>query len=102
MQFPQASYSLSFNNDWSSYREENPNSDLKITTTPETWATVFTAPRSDRSRLAKAIQIEGAPDRIEEFLQLFGIQNQEERPVLDSADTSIKQKKPKLTKERKK
>ena len=73
MQFPQTQYSLSFNNNWSSCREEDPNSDLKITTTPEIWASVFTAPRSDRSRLAKAIEIDGAPDRIEEFLQTFGI-----------------------------
>ncbi len=102
MQFPQAQYSLSFNNDWSSCREEDPNSDIKITTTPEIWATVFTAPRSDRSRLAKTIQIDGAPDRIEEFLHTFGIQNQEDKPVPDSIDTGNKRKNPKLTKEGKK
>ena len=101
MQFPQTQYTLSFNDEnWSSCREEDPNSDLKITTT-EIWATVFTAPRSDRSRLAKAIEIDGAPDRIDEFLQTFGIQDQENRPVLDSIDTGNKRKKPKLTKERK-
>jgi len=80
MQFPQTQYPLSFNDEkCDSSREEEPNSDIKITTTPEIWATVFTAPRLDRTRLAKAIQIDGAPDRIEEFLQTFGIQNQEDR-----------------------
>jgi len=98
MQFPQTYYSLSFNNDWSSCREEDPNSDLKIITTPEIWATIFTAPRSDRNRLAKDIQIEGAPDRIEEFLQTFGLQSQEERPILDSIETGNKRKKPRPTK----
>jgi DNA-binding HxlR family transcriptional regulator len=102
MQFPQAQYSLSFNDEnWSSCREEDPNSDLKINTTPEIWATIFTAPRSDRSRLAQAIQIDGAPDRIEEFQQTFGIQNQEVGPIHDSLDTSNKQKEQGLLKEKK-
>lgn len=93
MQFPQTQYSLSFNDkNWSSSREEDPNSDLKITTTPEIWATVFTAPRSERTRLAKAIQIDGAQDRIEEFLQTFGIQHQEYRPVPDPVDKGNKRK----------
>jgi DNA-binding HxlR family transcriptional regulator len=99
MQFPQTQYSLSFNNDnWSSCREEDPNSDLKITTTPEIWATVFTAPRSDRSRLAKAIQIDGAPDRTEEFLHTFGIQDQEDRTVPDSVESGNKRKNQSLLK----
>ena len=101
MHFPQIQYSLSFNDEnWSSCREEDPKSDLKITTTPEIWATVFTAPRADRSRLAKAIQIDGAPDRIKEFRQIFGIQNQENKPVHDLVDTGNKQKKPRLIKGR--
>ena len=76
MKFPQIRYALSYDNGWSTRREEAFDADLNITTTPEIWATVFTAPRSDRSRLAKDIQIEGPPDRIEEFLKTFGIQNQ--------------------------
>ena len=103
MQFPQIKYCLSFGNDsWSSSREEASKADVKITTTPEIWATVFTAPRSDRSRLAKAIQIDGTPDRIKEFLQTFGIQNQEDRPVPNSIDAANKRKNPNPPKERKK
>jgi len=90
MQFPLTQYSLSFKNDWSSCREENPDYDLKITVTPEIWATAFTAPRSDRIRLAKAIQLAGTPDRIEEFLQIFGLQNQKDKPVLDSVESGKK------------
>jgi DNA-binding HxlR family transcriptional regulator len=96
MQFPQNQYSLSFDHEgWSSCRAEDSKADLKITTTPETWATVFTAPRSDRSRLAKAIQIEGAPETIEEFLQIFGIQNKENRPVVNTLIRVNKKKKTK-------
>jgi DNA-binding HxlR family transcriptional regulator len=96
MQFPRVKYSLSFDNDkWSSCREEYPNADVKITTSPEVWATVFTAPRPDRSLLAQAIQIDGAPERIEEFLQTFGIQNKEDRPVVDTLIRANKKKKTK-------
>ncbi|MGA3083897.1 MAG: helix-turn-helix domain-containing protein [Thermodesulfobacteriota bacterium] len=103
MQFPQNQYALSFDqNGWSICRGESSKTDLEITTTPETWAAVFTAPRSDRSRLAKAIQIEGAPDRIKEFLHTFGIQNQGDRPVPNSIDAVNKRKNPNPTKERKK
>jgi DNA-binding HxlR family transcriptional regulator len=103
MQFPQTRYSLSFNDEkWASCRAEDSNSDLKITTTPEIWASVFTAPRSDRRRLAKVIQIDGDPDRVEEFLQTFGIQNQGDKPMPDSAYKLIERKKPNPTKEGKK
>ena len=103
MQFPQNQYALSFDqNGWSICRGESSKTDLEITTTPETWAAVFTAPRSDRSRLAKAIQIDGTPDRIKEFLQTFGIQNQGDRPVPISIDAVNKRKPPNPTKERKK
>jgi len=96
MQFPQTKYCLSFgNNSWSSSREEAPNADLRITTTPEIWATVFTAPRSERNRLAKDIQIDGAPKRIEEFRKTFGLQGQEDWPVLDSIDKVNQRKKTK-------
>jgi len=103
MQFPQNQYALSFDqNGWSICRGESSKTDLEITTTPETWAAVFTAPRLDRSRLAKAIQIDGTPDRIKEFLQTFGIQNQGDRPVPISIDAVNKRKPPNPTKERKK
>jgi DNA-binding HxlR family transcriptional regulator len=94
MRFPQTQYALTFDEDnWSNCREDDPVSDLKITTTPEVWATVFTAPRTERSRLAAAIRVDGAPDRIEEFLQTFGLQNQEGRPGVDSIGTADKGKK---------
>ena len=85
MKFPRVTYTLSFNNNcWSSSQGEDPNTDVTIKTTPEAWATLFTSPRSERSQLARAIQIEGAPERIEEFLQIFGIQAGENSQIIDS------------------
>jgi DNA-binding HxlR family transcriptional regulator len=79
MQFPNNPYCLSFfQNSWTSCRSEDSEADLKITTTPEYWAAVFTAPKTERSRLAKAIQVQGAPKRIKEFKQVFGIQGRED------------------------
>jgi len=75
--FPQATYLLSFDEKgWSSSRQKNSlaNADVTITTTPENWATVFTSPRSERSRLAQSLQIEGAGEKIAEFRNIFGIQ----------------------------
>lgn len=74
MRFPNKNYLLLFDqNGWSTFQAEDSEADLKITTTPENWATVFTAPRADRSRLAKTIQIDGEPERIQEFRQIFGL-----------------------------
>ena len=74
MRFPQTTYTLSFSGGgWSSSRQEDPDADLTVTTTPELWAAIFTSPRSARSSLAKAIRIEGVPERINEFKQIFGI-----------------------------
>ena len=75
--FPQATYLLSFDEKgWSSSRQENSlvDADITITTTPENWATVFSSPRSERSRLAQSLQIEGAGEKIAEFRNIFGIQ----------------------------
>lgn len=103
MQFPNNNYCLSFDqNGWSSRRAEDSQADLKITTTPENWATVFTAPRPERNRLAKGIQIDGEPKRIEEFRQTFGFKDQEDQSASDSADMGHKPKKTGLSKGRKK
>ena len=78
LRFPQAMYTLSFGNDgWTSSKEENPHADVTVTTTPETWATVFTSPRSERSRLAQTLKIEGTPEKTEEFMKTFGILEKE-------------------------
>ena len=79
IRFPMITYTVSFDKDqWSHHKEEDPDADLIITTTPETWATLVTVPRKERSRLIQAIPIQGKPRRIAEFLQLFGIKSHED------------------------
>jgi DNA-binding HxlR family transcriptional regulator len=98
MRFPHRRYVLSYRDEkWSSHPEDESRADLIITTTPEIWATVFTAPRSDRNRLARDFRIDGPADRLAEFRQTFGLQNQKDSPVSASADTVRKRKKPGLT-----
>jgi hypothetical protein len=85
MQFPRVTYTLSFiNNCWSSSQGEEPNSDVIIKTTPEAWATLFATKRSERSQLARTMQFEGAPERIEEFCEVFGIQVGKNSQAVDS------------------
>jgi hypothetical protein len=90
MQFPRVTYTLSFNNNcWSSSQGEEPNADVIIKTTPEAWATLFTTKRSERSQLARTMQFEGAPERIEEFRQIFGIQAGENSQVIDDFNNGL-------------
>jgi hypothetical protein len=46
-----------------------------VTTSPEAWATLFAVKRSERGRLAQAMRIDGAPERVQEFLQTFGVRD---------------------------
>jgi len=79
MRFPQATYTLSFGDEgWTTTKQEDPHADVTVTTTPETWATVFTSPRFERSRLAKTLKIEGAQEKIEAFMKFFHILNTED------------------------
>jgi len=72
---PGGYYSLFFDGDrWSSREDEMENSDVKVTTSPEAWATFLAVKRSERSKLARTMQIDGTPERIEEFLHMFGVQ----------------------------
>jgi len=79
IRFPMGAYTVFFDKDqWSHHKGEKSDADLIITTTPETWATLVTVPRKERSRLIQAIPIQGKPKRIAEFLQLLGIKSHED------------------------
>jgi DNA-binding HxlR family transcriptional regulator len=72
IKFPQGAYLLTFKKDeWKCSMGEEPNADIRISTTPETMATFFTAPRDDRKRIFKSMQVAGTPDRIKAFLKIF-------------------------------
>ncbi len=70
---PGGPYALSFDGaHWSSSQGERTDADVTVTTTPEAWATFFAVKRDERGRLAQAMQIDGAPERVQEFLRTFG------------------------------
>ncbi len=76
IRFPQAAYSVSFRDDhWSEHKGEETKPELTITTTPETWATLATVPRNERNRIVKKMKFEGKPERVTEFLNIYGIRN---------------------------
>lgn len=78
IRFPRAAYTLAFDKEcWTQSKGEEPDADLIITATPETWGTLTTVARDERSRVIKEMQIQGKPERIDDFLQLFGIRNQD-------------------------
>jgi DNA-binding HxlR family transcriptional regulator len=64
-------YTIRFDGEaWSFERGELP-ADLTITVSPERWVALLTAPHDQRMEHARALQFEGAPDRVTEFLTLM-------------------------------
>lgn len=74
--FPLVTYTISFDEDQWSYRKgEEPAADVMVRTTPEAWGTLVAVRGDERSRLFEELPIQGKPERIAEFRQLFGIRN---------------------------
>jgi len=74
---PGGPYSLSYDgNRWSSREGEEENSDVTVTISPELWATFLAVKRSERNRLAQTMQIDGAPERVKEFLHTLGVRDE--------------------------
>lgn len=73
---PGGPHSLSFDgNCWSTWPGEEANPDVTVTTTPEAWATFLTVGRGERAQLLQFIQIDGVSERVQEFLQTFGVRD---------------------------
>jgi DNA-binding HxlR family transcriptional regulator len=73
---PGGPYSLSFDGDrWSSREGEGENCDVTVTISPESWATFLAVKRSERNRLVQTMQIDGAPERVKEFLHTVGVRD---------------------------
>jgi len=82
---PGESYTLSFDGDhWSAVEGGEETADVTVTTSPEEWATFLAIERSERSRLAQTLRIDGAPERVEEFLRTLGIRANDSSPVTES------------------
>lgn len=71
---PGGPYTLSFNGeDWSLKEGKEDDPDVAVTVSPEAWATFLAVKRDERSKLAQKMQIDGAPERVEEFLYTLGV-----------------------------
>jgi len=74
---PGGPYSLSFDGDhWSAKEGKKQDPDVSVMASPESWATFLAVERSERKQLAKTMQIDGAPERVKEFLYTLGVRNE--------------------------
>ena len=63
---------LSFDGDqWSTRKGEEADPDVRVTVSPEAWATFLAVKRSERDQLVQSMQLIGTPERVEEFLGSF-------------------------------
>jgi DNA-binding HxlR family transcriptional regulator len=74
---PGGPYSLSYDgNKWSVGEGEKENPDVTVTTSPESWATFLAVERSERKQLVRTMQIDGATERVKEFLYTLGVRDE--------------------------
>ncbi|MGD9890776.1 MAG: winged helix-turn-helix transcriptional regulator [Dehalococcoidia bacterium] len=64
-------YAVCFDGEAWSLERGGSSSDLTITVSPERWVELLTSPPNERKHLAGAIQLEGSPSRVAEFLALL-------------------------------
>lgn len=77
---PGGDYTLSFDGErWSTKSGEDANADVRLVTKSEAWATFLSVKREERGQLAQAMQIEGTPERVQEFLHTFGVRDSDSK-----------------------
>lgn len=73
---PGGSYTVSFDGEsWLAREGEEENPDVTIVTSPEAWVTFLSVKRDERRKLVPTLQIDGTPERIEEFLHTLGVRS---------------------------
>jgi hypothetical protein len=74
---PGGFYNISYDGQmWSVSSGESKNPDLIVTTSPEWWATFLAVERKERAKMAKTLQVFGASERVNEFLQTLGVSSE--------------------------
>jgi len=74
---PKSVFTLSFDGQqWSVEPTDVPDADVRIETTPETWAAFLYSPKDERQRLLEAMRISGEPVRVNELLAIKWIEKQ--------------------------
>lgn len=61
---------------WTISEREAEKPDVMVTVSPEIWASFLAVKRSERSRFLQLMEITGIPERVEEFLQIFGVKDE--------------------------
>ena len=70
-------FTISFDGQqWSVEPTDVPDADVRIETTPETWAAFLYSPKDERQRLLEAMRISGEPVRVNELLAIKWIEKQ--------------------------
>jgi len=65
---------------WITRPGEVANPDIKMTVSPEVWATFLAVKRSERDKYVHLLQLIGTPERIEEFMRTFVLSNKCNKP----------------------
>jgi len=74
-------YTMSFDGErWSAREGEEEKPDVTVATSPEAWAAFLAVKRDERNKLAQTLQIDGTPERVEEFLHTVGARNGKSQP----------------------
>jgi hypothetical protein len=77
---PASIFTLRFDGDqWSAQPTDVPDADVRIETTPETWAAFIRSPDEERKRLLSAMRISGELARVSELLAINWIEKQQSR-----------------------
>ena len=65
-------YVLSFDGaQWSTRKGEEADPDVRVTVSPEAWATFLAVKRGERDQYVQSMQLVGTPERVMEFWQTF-------------------------------
>ncbi|SHI24426.1 winged helix-turn-helix transcriptional regulator [Desulfosporosinus lacus] len=63
---------LSFDGDrWSTSKGEKADPDVRVTVSPEAWATFLAVKRSERNQYVQSMQLDGSSEGVKQFLQSF-------------------------------
>ncbi len=74
---PTSMFTLRFDGDqWSVQPTDVPDADVRIETTPQTWAAFLRSPKEERQRLLSAMRVSGEKSRVNELLALNWIEKQ--------------------------
>ena len=77
---PDERHVLSFDGErWVARKGDEKAPDVTVWTSPQTWISMLSVKRDARREFAETMKLNGAPERVDEFLRLVGVRNAESR-----------------------